>query len=220
MIFKLYVDTPQMLKLCKSIVEQAGGKTLDMFREEECRSDIPLLLFSFSGASLDDIVESHPYNRILVVGPVGISRRNVRYFSEPDELIPILTVLCHREKNKVMPIITNSRQQHKKRKRITKVKCPFCEKEIGTVVLGLENHLIACREYSNRPSAFGVMHMERQPSGRSKGSHLTVYLPVPVSVNDIYLKPGLHLISDGPLIKILNAVLRDTFRYTLEKEEH
>lgn len=220
MIVKLYVDDPRMLKLCKQTVAQTGAATSEMDRDEVCRSDVTLLLFSFTGESLDDIVESHPYNRILIVGPVGITNRNIRYFSSPEDIVPVLSVMNHRESKSALPMVTSSHKQHRLRKRIAKVKCPFCEKDIGGVALGLENHLVACRKYLNRPAAFGSMVLERQPNGRSKGSFLTVYIPEAIQVNDVYLKPGLHMITDGPLIKILNAVLRDTFRYTLEKEEH
>lgn len=219
MLVKAYVSNPQMHKLFKQLVESTGVTWVDMEEDEECRSDVFLILFSIFGESLDDIVESHPYNRIFVVGPCDIQRMNLRVFSDIEHLLSVLKVLNKRSEEKSMPTVVTSSSQKKLRKKVGKVKCPFCEQDVGNVALGLENHLIACREYRSRPMALGHMVMQRQPNGRSKGSFLTVFIPEAIQVNDVHLKPGLHFITNGPLIKIVNAALKDRFRYVIETEE-
>jgi hypothetical protein len=208
-----------MSRVYRKAICDSGIALSEMDRGEVCRSDTPLLLLSFSSDSLDDIVESHPFNKIFIIGSVGICGTNIRYFRDLDELLSVLKVMGYRESKSALPLMTSSSVQRKKRKSAGKVKCPFCSGEIGTVELGLKNHLMSCREYVSRPAAFGNMVTERQPSGRSKGSYLIVYLPQAIYINSFYLRTGLHLITNGPLIKLLNAVLRDNFRYTLEKEE-
>lgn len=218
MLVKAYVSNPDMHQLFKRLVEETGVAWLDMEEDEECRSDVTLILFSIFGESLDHIIDRHPYNRILIVGQCGFQRMNLQVFSNTEHLLAVLKVLNKRQE-KVVPRVVTSASQKKLRKKVGKVKCPFCEEEVGNVALGLENHMLACKEYKSRPVAFGHMLVQRQPNGRSKGSFLKVYISEAIQVNDVHLKPGLHFISDAPLIKILNASLRDRFRYVLETEE-
>lgn len=219
MLVKVYVSNREMTKLFRKLVEATGVTWTDMEYGEVCRSDVFIILFSIFGESLDSIVESHPFNKIFVVGPCDIQRMGLRSFQNIEPMLNALKVLNSRSEEKNMPTVVTSSSQKKLRKKVGKVKCPFCEQEIGNVQLGLENHLVACREYQSRPVAFGHMFTQRQPNGRSKGSFLTVYIPKAIQVNDVYLKPGLHFICNGPLIKIVNACLKDRFRYVIETED-
>lgn len=221
MLVKLYCDSDSLKGALKFIIKSLNISISPMERGELCRSDIVLVLASFFNDPMEDILESHPYNPILAVGlPKVFSKRNITYLEDPEELRQALAVIAHRESKNALPTIkTSSKRQHSKRKKISKSKCPFCQKEIGIIKLGYDKHLVACEEYQSRPAAFGDMVTYRQPGGKSKGSLLTVYIPQNISVNNIYFKEGLHFITSPKVIKILNAVLRDTFRYTLTKRD-
>jgi len=222
MLCKYYV-APEEKSMARFLFQEAGIKASLLAENEICRSDVTIVLLSF-GSTKDfrEIIERHNYNQIIVLnGYVTYDlARTVVWYDRPQQVIETLKKLnVKRKKEKVMPLTSNSKQQHQKRKRMQKVKCPFCDGDIGAVTLGLANHLKACREYRKRPEVHGRMHIYRQPNGKSRGSVLVVNLPRELIINDRHLRAGIHMITDPKLIKLLNPVLRDTFRYTLTKHD-
>lgn len=211
-----------MVSFCKNILQMAGVTGSMLSDESEtCRSDVVLLLFSFKGEDFSHIIENHPFNNILVYGKTPVYRNNLRCYEDPEEIVEDLRKMNSRKSSRVkqMPTVVSSREHNSKR-RYNKVCCPFCNREIVKLDIALSKHLTACSEYQSRPAVYGRLRTIRQPNGKSRGSVLMVYLPVPLRMDGYgYIQQGLHVFTNGRFIKLLNAVLRDTFRYVLERDD-
>lgn len=220
MLVVFHTDTPGTESLCRDTLQKAGARFVkEMDHYDIVRSDALIVLVSFKGDTFEDIVAAHPYNRkVLVTSVSTIPDNNTIVVNDIEDLPERLLSIFAQERKSALPVMTTSKKHNRRRIEVHKSKCPFCAKDIGEVVLGMQKHLTACKNYLNRPVVYGHMVTIRQPNGRSKGSVLTIHLPSALTVNDKFYEPGLHVIVEPKAIKILNAVLRDTYRYMLDVE--
>lgn len=217
-MYSVYIDDDSKLDLVKGLIDETNIIYTDFIEGSVVRSDVILLLFSFSGQSLLPIIEAHPYNKIIIYGPFEIYRNNIKYVKDLDELCGLLKVLNRRK-----TITSIASEGHplvrKKKRKLRKVKCDFCGKEVGNTKLALDKHQEFCQRFLSRPVCYGHLYTFRRQSGKSKGSYLVVNIPVSVSIEARHFKPGLHLVTDGKLIKFINSAFKDIFKYILVKEE-
>lgn len=182
-----------------------------------CRSDALLVLFYASYP--EEVIESHPYNPVIIVGKNHFNdwlNERISWVDDYTQLTKVLKV-AEPPKKPDEPINHSDRLEGP-RTVYKKLRCVYCAEMIGNTYLGLKKHQEACVKRPSRVVT-GRMVSIRQPSGRTKGSYLVVHLPESIELNGKLLEPGIQIIIDPKIIKGLNALLARLYKYELIRED-
>lgn len=217
----VYVNDENKIDLCKKLIRSAGlVPNLIINYGDPVRSDLLIVAFFFGDSSLEEFYSFYPYSKLFVFTDHMVSAWRVphaRVFTSLEEIQDALHGLEKKEEKYLGESAVPERISNKRRNK--KIICPHCRKDIGYTKFIYKNHLKSCEVYQNKPHAVGIMQVYRQENGRSRGSSLMVYIPNQIYVNDILFQPGFHLVTNGKIIKSLNAKLNSTYRYELVRND-